>query len=352
MGNDFYLLIYPINRPTLQLNGLKKKIIDSDGARFVEIHLNKYCNMKMNDIEYSSFFVKMFKRILNQKQIFRTLEELIDNNVSIIEKGTNIYLCIADEGVWGEFVKLKAEKLRNNWNVTTINVQHGLFYLTKTRFLSLRKTANFIFIAITDYPIVGMNFGGSNFNIYYVYSEKEKRFVLSRSRDSRVIISPEICLFDVLNKIQSKKSNNKNKTVLFAMQHLWVRNDVIYSEENLYKKIFPILKEIKNNYRFNILFRLHPGTPDKDKSVRLLKQAGIYDIVELDKKASIVDALASSSVVISFSSTVLVYAQHCEKLPLLISGVLKKEIEFPSHHKEISLTNWETDIKNIFSTLI
>ena len=59
-------------------------------------------------------------------------------------------------------------------------------------------------------------------------------------------------------------------------------------------------------------------------------------------------SLSKCSIVISFISTVLVYALYLKKLPIRIYGIMDYK-EFPSKHEEVSINNWKHDLKNALS---
>lgn len=355
-NNKYYFLFYPIKRDVDLLKGFKEKINKERLSYHYKIELSDTSYLLIRNTEYNTEIIKFIKRLISYRKIFKQYDEILINKINSVNKNSQIYLCIADEGVWGEYIKGKKYLLKKyGYNVKTVNVQHGIFFLGKKEIFIFRRLVNIMLKLIIGYPLFGLDFGRSHFDVYYVYSEKEKKYLEKVSPNSEIIIAPQICLYDTLHKVNilEKKltfSEIKQKefNILFAMQYLWVRSDIIYSEEELYKRLLPMFELIVNKYNYKIIFRLHPGTKNKENTIRLLKDTGLYNLVQIDRFNSVEESLSRTSVVISFCSTVLVYALYLNRLPISITGIFRREKEFPSKHEEISLDNWEYDLANVF----
>jgi hypothetical protein len=262
-----------------------------------------------------------------------------------------IFVYIADEGVWGVFISSLKNKLSNGKRVTVVNVQHGVDLLIGIRFKYLRKIVNKILFFLFGYPLFGMGFGGSQLDVYIVYGKKEKAYIQTLSPQARIFVSPSICLYQGLEEFAShqaktKLSRNdiKNK-ILFTMQYIYVRSDYNYDEYQIYKLLFPLFNAL-NNKGYEIVFRLHPGTPDRDLSLRLLKQSGLFNIISIDTNLSLSKSIYESCSVFSFMSTTLVYSYYSGRMPVVIEGIFS-DTEFPCVHEKLNILCWKHNLDNV-----
>ncbi|MGE5411743.1 MAG: polysialyltransferase family glycosyltransferase [Clostridiales bacterium] len=355
-----HILIYVLRRRQDYFYGVKKILSSKSGNEIVEIKLDKNYYDYIDLAEYSVPMIfktfaeyKFVKRVIGYKRIFRAIEQEILKILGSVSKQKNIYIYVADEGVWGVFLMRMKRKLKC-YNVKIVNIQHGFFILRKISYVPLRKIANKFFILFWGYPMMGMGFGGAHMDIYYVYGEEEKKFVLNTSPDSSVFAAPEICKYELLEEVNKKREQIDyisqyepiSKNILFAAQINEVNPDCKYTDDEITQRLVLLFKYLHDK-GFRIFYRFHPALSDRSESLRRLKKYGVLDFVTILNEESLAAQLAVVSTVMSLQSTVLFDAFVAGCIPVVLDGFVKNS-DLPFAHNKINMFGeWKEDLLKI-----
>lgn len=349
-NHTLHILVFINPNQTHLLDGVNEILLkDVKEKNKLLIYLSASDFNKFLEVEYSKG--RLLKRLIFYPRIFSFIENQIIM-ASVNWDSETIYIYSSEEGVWGVVINSIREKIKKK--VYTVNIQHGIFSLQKTKFIFLRKLFNSFSRLIIGFPVIGLGFGGSKFDEYYVFGEKEKKHVLSTAKNALLKINPEICRFSVLKTYKRKigyktGSADSSKNILFAMQPI-ITKLFFYNEETIYLKLEPLFRFFTEN-DYKIIFRLHPGTLNKIHTFQLLKKSNLINYIEIDENDDISDSLILCDIVISFFSTVLFDAYLLGKIPIMLTGFFK-EFDFSSPLKRININgNWQFEFQSIFNKI-
>ncbi|HLO44678.1 MAG TPA: hypothetical protein VK175_10125 [Leadbetterella sp.] len=364
-NESLHLFFHLVKRPKDFFTGVKKKLDQYENIIAKDIILDdKYYDI-IDEAEYAKVFLysaaselKILRRAINYRKVFRELERLIWNVIDENKFSNKVYFYLADEGVWGEFIKVLKHRITEkcNVNITIINIQHGFFMLRDGPALKVRHLVNKIFKFFNTYPILGYGFGGSKLDTYFVYGKLEKEFVSKHAPQSKVIVSPMICkgeLIDEVYELQQSRSKSDEEIrngILFAAQLNEINPDCSYSEEELTQKIAPLFKLLKEK-GYHVYYRLHPAIPDKDRYIKLLKKYGILENVILANEKKLSEYLVLVGSVMAIQSTTLYDGFVVGRMPVVIRG-LSKHFEFTTAHESIDLKKpLDMEVWNAFKNI-
>lgn len=343
-NSQLHILLFFMDSQRDYLDGIKE-ILKRTGDKIIEINLTDAEYKSINKAENSKY--RLFLRIYEMLKIFRRVEKLI--HVSIAENYNNatVNIFCADEGVWGEFINVIRGRIKHT--VKTINVQHGLFILNEVSFMKMRILLNKLSTKYLNYPLDGKGFGGSEFDVYFVYGKKEEECLSSRARTSKIIVAPQICKYSFLKKNQegiiARTDRDISKNILFAMQPTDVCSLFLYTEKEIYSKLLPLFQFLRIR-GYSIIFRLHPAQ-SLDNSKKIMEETNLINYIELDTEKSLGDSLKKVCAVMSLFSTTLFDAYLIGKIPIVLHG-LTKPFDFPVPHETINLeSDWKKDICEI-----
>ena len=364
-NESLHLFFYLVKRPKDFFTGVKKILNQHENIIAKDIVLgDKYYDF-VDNAEYAKvlFFntaseLKILRRAINYGKVFNELEKLVFNAVKENKGSNKLYFYLADEGVWGEFIKVLKQQITNKFSVsiTIINIQHGFFMLEESSALGVRKIINKISKIFYRYPILGLGFGGSKLDTYFVYGELEKDFVRKISPQSKVIVSPMICKGELLDEVyELQRSNSKidekiRKSILFAATFNEIDPLCLYNEEEISEKLAPLFRKIYEK-GYVIYYRLHPAIPDKDRYLALIQKYGIdkFIIIANDNKLS--EYLVKVGTVMALQSTTLYDGYIVGRMPIIVRG-LNKIYDFTTPHETINLTSvLDVEIDNAFKKL-
>jgi hypothetical protein len=364
-NNSLHLFFYVVKRPKDFFTGVKKKINQYENIIAKDIILDDKFYDIVNDAEYAKVLLynavselKILRRAINYRKVFNELERLACNAIDENKASNKLFFYLADEGVWGEFIKVLRQRITKKYNVdiTIINIQHGFFTLEDGIALRVRLIVNKIFKFFYTYPILGYGFGGSKLDTYFVYGKLEKDFVSTHAPQSKVIISPMICKGELIDEVyELQQANSKNdeeikKSILFAAQLNEINPDCFYNEEEITEKIAPLFN-ILHEKGYIIYYRLHPAIPDKDRYIALLKKYGIDKFIIFADDNKLSEYLVKVSAVMALQSTTLYDGYVVGRMPIIVRG-LNKIFDFTTPHETIDLTGvLEDEVNNAFKNI-
>jgi hypothetical protein len=359
-----HIFLHVVKRDKDFFSGVKKILLDFHQVNLKDIYLTSNQYELVDTAEYSkNIFIKstselkILRRIFTYLGIYKYLFNKIEKNIGKT-KPKKVILYLADEGVWGEVIKIFEKKIIEKYKIKVelINIQHGFFTLIPTSYLNLRKLLNKVSLLITGYPLIGYGFGGSTLSSYFVYGEMERKYIQKKSPHSSVFVSPYICKYELIKKVEEVQvAIGKNETeirsnILFAAQINDINPDALYNEEEITKKISPLFENLYNK-GFNIYYRLHPAIQNKDFYYALLKKYNIFDKVIISNESSLNEDLAKSCIVLSLQSTTLYDGYVLNRMPVIVRG-LTKAFDFTVPHENIKLDeNLDRQIDDIYSKL-
>ena len=364
-NTSLHLFFHVVKRPKDFFTGVKKIFNQYENIIAKDIILDDKFYDIVDDAEYAKVLLysaaselKILRRAINYRKVFNELERLVCNVIEKNRDSNKLFFYLADEGVWGEFIKVLRQRITAKYNVDIIiiNIQHGFFTLEDSSALRVRHIVNKIFKIFYTYPILGYGFGGSKLDTYFVYGELEKDFVSKHAPQSKVIVSPMICkgeLIDEVYELQRLYSNNAEevkKSILFAAQLNEINPDCYYNEEEINEKLAPLFSKLYEK-GYIIYYRLHPAIPDKERYISLLQKYGIdkYIIFANDNKLS--DYLVKVSAVMALQSTTLYDGYVVGRMPIIVRG-LNKTFDFTTPHETIDLTGvLDEEIDNAFKSI-
>lgn len=185
--------------------------------------------------------------------------------------------------------------------IELIALQHGVFPLKYS------KTKEFVRCIINNcgklffgvYPI-GAGFGGIRLNAYYVYSEREKEFLVQNKKwdKSRVMPKLDFIKAELLHKYQNSNINQDPNKALFLMQCLSLAGLTSPVEEKRLTE--NTLNYLAKKYK-KILVKTHPACNEQFLDVKL------FNNVEVVK--DMVDGFTQCKYAYSFFSTALIDAK-------------------------------------------
>lgn len=364
-NESLHLFFHVVKRPKDFFTGIKKNLNQYENIIAKDIILDDKFYDIVDEAEYAKVLLysaaselKILRRAINYRKVFKELERLVCNTIEENKTSTKLFFYLADEGVWGEFIKVLRHRIteKYNVNITIINIQHGFFTLEDGPALRVRHIVNKIFKFFYTYPILGYGFGGSKLDTYFVYGKLEKDFVRKHAPQSKVIVSPMICKGELMDEVyelqqlHSKSDEEIRNSILFAAQLNEINPDCFYNEEEITEKIAPLFSKLHEK-GYIVYYRLHPAIPDKERYIALLQKYGIdkYIIFANDSKLS--DYLVKVSAVMALQSTTLYDGYVVGRMPIIVRG-LNKIFDFTTPHETIDLTGvLDEEIDNAFKNI-
>lgn len=162
-------------------------------------------------------------------------------------------------------------------SVDFIGLQHGVFPLkySKTKEFA-RSFVNYfgkLFFGI--YPI-GAGFGGIHLDAYYVYSDREREFLIKSRKweENKVFPKLDFIKAELLHKYQNSKLDQNPNTALFLMQCLNLAGLTSLKEEKRLTE--NVINYLAKKYR-RVLIKTHPAC---NKQVSRLELSENVEIVE------------------------------------------------------------------------
>ncbi len=364
MNISQHIFFHVVKRPKDFFKGFRKLLSDHN-AQYTDVILeDKYYEI-VDNAEYAKVFLytaaselKIIRRAINYRKVFLQFENRASEIINGNPANTIYYFYLADEGVWGEFIKKMRAKLEKKYSIKIliINIQHGFFTFEDIKLSLLRKLVNKLFDSLLGFPILGFGFGGGKLDTYFVYGSLEKRYLEKRTPNSRIIVSPSVCKYELIEEVrsyqkkQTKLKFDKRKSILFAAQLNEINPDCFYDEEEITQKIAPLFFSLYHK-GYKVYYRLHPAIPDKERYINLLSKYEILDKISLANEYPLSYYLSQVGSVMALQSTTLYDGFVVGRMPIIVKG-LNKEFEFTTKHETINLfDNIDTEIDKAFDCI-
>jgi len=335
----FVTLIPRIDDPFWGFKNYFKRNLPAD---FCELSLPNDMLLFVKKVEYSK---RRFFRFFFYKRVYDFLYNEIYSFVNLNPHAKTV-IYFSDEGVWGEFLNTIRNKLFS-FNIITVNVQHGLHYLETTpRSIYLRRFINYLSTSLLGFPSYGYGFGGSKFDVYFVYGSLESSQLYSNNVN-KVFIEPHL----IKSKLISEYNNyipTKKYSVLFALEPVVPASGFSCNELQLYKSLLPLFKLIYELTNTKILLRIHPGM-NQESTLLNLNNSALVQYCDIDKNKSVAFSLKSVDYVFSFHSTVLFEAFVLNKIAVQITNTCESRLlHLPIKNINLDSPNFYSDLNNIF----
>ncbi|WP_222942316.1 hypothetical protein [Arenibacter arenosicollis] len=240
--------------------------------------------------------VNIFYRLRTKKELRIKVQDLI----SYIESKniTNIYLSNAEGYVSNNIIFFLRKKFPS---IKFIALQHGLFPLIHSRYKeSLRKIINQFGYLISGIFVLGEGFGGIKLNKYYVYSDRERNFLIDKKGwdMENVEVNIRFIKAELYNRFLKNKNIQNEKTALFLLQGLSIVG--LCSKQNELFLIESTIKYLSKTYK-ELLIKEHPSCEGRLETMNLPQNTKIV--------SSINEGFEKSKTAYSFFSSSLIDAK-------------------------------------------
>lgn len=345
-----HIFVYVVARGDDPFLGIRKNLArDSDTHVLREIRLSTKAYAQVQRVEYSRL---KFFRLFFYRGVFFELKSSLDAALSEDIYG-KCFIYVADEGVWGEFL-MHALRDKLQKNIVTVNPQHGLHFLEEvTKFVPFRQAVNWFSKKLAGSPWFGLGLGGSRFNVYLMYGERERDFIRSTTT-SLAYSCPRMIKASFIERYQHFHRNALDRTqdggvrVLFAMEPIVLGAEFRCTEIDVYYSLIKLFDKVFSETGNKVIFRVHPGM-NRGETVSLLRKTNLVSRIVIDDNEEVVETLCDIDVVMSFHSTVLFEASLLGKVPVQI---LNKCADKPLHlNQELLKLDKEGDENRISDIL-
>lgn len=275
-----------------------EKSMEHRYAQMATIHGFSLHTVGMDNTWQNSLFENLKLRIRSKRIVKEKADVLFKN----LRKGNfkNIYLSNAE----GYISKNLIHSIRKEFpSLKLIALQHGVFPLKQELSKEfIRKTINKVVYGLTGIFPLGAGFGGLVLDGYYVYSNREKDFLVSRKGwdPSNVLVDIRFIKPEVYNEyVTLKKTYNKDgPTAVFLLQGLHLAG--LCSLKNETNLIEQTIKHLSERYK-NVLLKEHPACKGRLDSLMLPEN--------VSEESSLFEAFSKANDAYSFFSTALIDAK-------------------------------------------
>jgi len=252
--------------------------------------------VNLNNNLHANPLINTLNRLRTKKQ----LNEKIKGLVSFIDSQniTNIYLSNAEGYVSNNIIFALRKKFPKK---KFIALQHGLFPLRYSRNKEyLRRIINQISHLVTGVFVFGEGFGGIKLDQYYVYSDRERDFLLNKKgwNKENVVVNIRFIKAELYNGFLKNENKQKENTALFLLQGLALvgscsKQTELFLIESIINYLSKIYKEV--------LIKEHPSCAGRLYTINLPQNTKII--------SSINEGFEKSKTAYSFFSTSLIDAK-------------------------------------------
>lgn len=273
------------------MNARYKELARIHGFKVFTVNLDNNLSPKLVDN-----IIKRIKTKESLKQGLLAISKFIrDNNFNVV------YLSNAEGYVSMNFLyPLKKEFP----NISFRALQHGIFPLTHSYIKeALRKTINRAAYFFTGVFIFGEGFGGIKLDKYYVYSDRERDFLLRKKgwRSEAVIADIRFIKAELYEMFLNSTSKQDEGTVLLLLQGLYRAGLCTEKEEE--SLIQGTIDYLSANFN-KVLIKEHPSCGNRLKDMSMPKNA--------EEVETMLEGFYKSKSAYSFFSTSLIDAKIFE----------------------------------------
>lgn len=322
--------------------GIRKQLLNANNHQLIDINLSQKSMKLFRKVEYGA---RKYFREFYYRPVFKELESSLIQSINSSQGNILVYL--QDEGVWSEFLKFLIKK-HNLHHVNFINVQHG--FLMKNKYTPKRdkviKLINSFYQLTFGFPKLGIGPFKGPFSHYLLFHEE---LIDEVPKSSKAIACPNLINRSFIDDYHQKTQNTKimKKSVLIALQHNSLFGYFSYSFTKTISSIIPLIDSLRNNFRYDIFLRKHPGMRKK-YFIKVLKDTGLYNKVIIDESPLEV-SMKRSPYILSFFSTILFESTLVGRLPVIINNYSFSLNEFPLMYDKIDINeNLEFQLSHIF----
>lgn len=327
-NNFFHIFITILNRNNDKYLGIKKQISHYVNHSCEDIVLTPEAQKIFRKVEYGA---RKYFREFYYRPVFKELESSLIQSINSSQGNILVYL--QDEGVWSEFLKFLIKK-HNLHHVNFINVQHG--FLMKNKYTPKRdkviKLINSFYQLTFGFPKLGIGPFKGAFSHYLLFHEE---LIDEVPKSSKAIACPNLINRSFIDnyKNQEKRIESDCKSVLIALQLNVPFGFYSVSFEESLKTLIPIIDSLKNDFKYKIFLRRHPGMDEK-YFVELINSIGLSNKIILDT-LPLEDSINRSLYIMSFNSTILFEASLINRIPVIIDNKTFDLSHFPIKYNMI-----------------
>ncbi len=267
-------------------------------AQMAAIHGFSLYRVGLNNTWQNSFANNLGQRISSK--------QLVKEKISLLIKLVNensfkkIYLSNAEGYISKNFIYALRKEFPS---LKLIALQHGVFPLKNILYKeTIRKVINALTYKLTGIFPLGAGFGGIILDGYYVYSNREKEFLVSKKgwQASNVIVDIKFIKPEVYREYLSLKASNTKDgpAAVFLLQGLHLAG--LCSLEHESYLIEETIKYLSNRYK-TVLIKEHPACKGRLDAMRLPKN--------VSEESSLFEAFSKANDAYSFFSTALIDAK-------------------------------------------
>lgn len=267
-------------------------------TQMAEIHGFTLYNVGLIN-DWKNSFIDNLKTRINSKKLLSQKRALM---IQFLKNNDfkNIFLSNAEGYVSKNFIPAIQKEIPK---VKVIALQHGLFPLKYSVFKEIpRKVINSIVHKITGIFPLGSGFGGIMLDNYYVYSEREKQFLVSKRgwKPNSINVDIKFIKPEIYQEYVALKTNKNvdEVTAVFLLQGLFIAG--LCSEKNEMHLIESTINFLSKKYT-KVLIKEHPACEGR------LKQIYLPDNVS--EESNLFESFSKANDAYSFFSTALIDAK-------------------------------------------
>jgi hypothetical protein len=325
-----HFFIYVFERPDDPFAGLKHILRHSSRVdhEIHELRLSRESYNLINKIDYSRLRKRV--RFLYYRRVFQELTQLVTTALDSCGKDDLAVVYFSDDGVWAEFWSQLRRSHPCAASLIAVNVQHGWLKLKPASGIAVRNLLNRLTRTFFGSLAFGLGSlggcGGGVFDIYLVYSPEAAEFVRGRT-GNRAISCPTIIKHQLTqmfrqSRRQAMANGNPCNDVLMALQpppFIGLRAGTTVLD--MMREWLPVARILREEHHRNVVIRRHPGTAAEEFDAAY-RESGISEYAQPDSQVAVSAALAHSSIVFSYMSTVLFEAHSLGLIPVSVCGGL------------------------------
>lgn len=267
--------------------------------RYVEmakLHgLEVYCVNLDNNLE-TTIGLNFIRRLESKKELQKKIKAL----TTFLKKNTfsYIYLSSAEGYISQNFIyQLK----RTFPRACLIALQHGVFPLNHNPIKELiRRSINYlVFLVVGVFPF-GSGFGGLKLDKYYVYSERERKFLVEKKgwKTKNIKLNIRFIKGELYASFLKSDIKQDDGTALFLLQGLHKAG--LCAEKEEYHLILTTINYLSKTYD-KLLVKEHPACGERLKYINMPDNVEVID--------NILQGFSKSKTAYSFFSTSLIDAK-------------------------------------------
>ena len=243
-----------------------------------------------------NLFINILKRFASKKSILLKVNDI--KSFIELNKIERIYFSSSEGYISHNIIHQLKKQVKD---IEFIALQHGVFPLKYSKIKEFARnvinTFGKLFFQI--YPL-GAGFGGIKLNAYYVYSEREREFLVQNKKWSENKVKPKLDFIkaELLHKRRNNELNQDSNTALFLMQCLHLAGLTSLEEEK--RLIEKTINYLAKKYK-KVLIKTHPACNEQTLNLKLSSNVELVN--------DMIEGFGQSKNAYSFFSTALIDAK-------------------------------------------